>query len=256
MSKLIEVKVPHFGEFKDLTVIEVLVNPGDNVKLEDNLITIDSEKVTMEVPAPCAGTVHEMKVKVGDKVSEGSLILLLKPASTGGTTAPHEFQTPHVTDTRYSTKCVFISYRREDSADITGRIYDRLVQHFGRDVIFKDVDSIPLGVDFRQHLAKALGDCGLLLAVIGRGWLTATTDSGKRRLDESHDHLRLEIEAALQRSIPVIPVLVQGASIPTEEDLPASLKSLAFRNGIAVRRDPDFHPDMDRLVKGIQTHLT
>jgi TIR domain-containing protein len=151
---------------------------------------------------------------------------------------------------------VFISYRRDDSADITGRIYDRLIQHFSREVVFKDVDSIPLGIDFRQHLENALSQCRVLLAIVGNDWMGGETAGGKRRIDDPRDHMRLELEVALSRNIPVIPVLVRKASIPAEDELPSSLRSLAYRNGIQVRPDPDFHGDMDRLIKGIDPHLT
>lgn len=151
---------------------------------------------------------------------------------------------------------VFISYRRDDSADITGRIYDRLIEHFSRDIVFKDVDSIPLGIDFRQHLENALSQCRVLLAIVGSDWAGSETAGGKRRIDDPRDHLRLELEIALTRNIPVIPILVRRASIPAEDQLPPSLRSLAYRNGIQVRADPDFHGDMDRLIKGIEPHLT
>jgi hypothetical protein len=151
---------------------------------------------------------------------------------------------------------VFISYRRDDSADITGRIYDRLIQHFSRDIVFKDVDSIPLGIDFRQHLENALSQCRVLLAIMGDDWMGSERVGGKRRIDDPRDHLRLELEVALGRNIPVIPVLVRKASIPAEDQLPTSLRSLAYRNGIQIRPDPDFHGDMDRLIKGIEPHLT
>jgi hypothetical protein len=151
---------------------------------------------------------------------------------------------------------IFISYRREDSQDICGRIHDRLVLHFGRDSVFKDVDSIPIGLDFRKHLTQAVGSCSVLLAVIGKNWLTAKDESGKRRIDSPTDFLRIEIEAALQRDIPVIPVLVQGASVPNESDLPSTLESLAFRHGAPVRADPDFHNDIERIVRGIEQHFS
>ena len=154
-----------------------------------------------------------------------------------------------------ATGSIFISYRRDDSADITGRIYDRLVQHFSRDTVFKDVDSIPLGIDFRQHLESALSQCRVLLAVMGERWSGTETAAGKRRIDDPSDHVRLELELALARNIPVIPVLVRNFSIPTPDKLPDSLQSLAYRNGINVRPDPDFHGDMDRLIKGIGSHL-
>ena len=155
-----------------------------------------------------------------------------------------------------ATGSIFISYRRDDSADITGRIYDRLVQHFSRDTVFKDVDSIPLGIDFRQHLDSALSQCRVFLAVIGDRWAGTDAATGKRRIDDPYDHVRLELELALARNIPVIPVLVRNFSIPGADKLPESLQSLAYRNGINVRPDPDFHGDMDRLIKGIGSHLT
>jgi hypothetical protein len=150
---------------------------------------------------------------------------------------------------------VFISYRRQDSADITGRIYDRLVERFGTPDVFKDVDTIPLGADFRKYLQESVSRCDVLLAIIGKNWLEASNDTGKRCLDDPRDYLRIEIETALQRVIPVIPVLAQGASMPREKDLPPSLQPFAYRNAIAVRPDPDFRADRDRLIKGIQTHL-
>ena len=156
----------------------------------------------------------------------------------------------------YVPGSVFISYRRDDSADITGRIYDRLVQRFSKDIVFKDVDSIPLGIDFRQHLEGALSQCRILLAIMGDEWRGGQGVEGKRRIDDPRDHVRLELEVALGRNIPVIPVLVRKASIPAEEELPMSLRSLSYRNGIQVRPDPDFHGDMDRLIKGIEPHLT
>jgi pyruvate dehydrogenase E2 component (dihydrolipoamide acetyltransferase) len=83
MSQIIEVKVPDIGNFSDVPVIEVLVKPGDAIKAEDALITLESDKATMDVPSPAAGTVKEIKVKIGDKVSEGSLVLLLDSAAAG-----------------------------------------------------------------------------------------------------------------------------------------------------------------------------
>jgi formylglycine-generating enzyme required for sulfatase activity len=150
---------------------------------------------------------------------------------------------------------VFISYRRDDSADVAGRIYDRLVHRYGPDNVFKDVDNIPLGIDFRRFLGEAVGRCRVLLAIIGRQWLHVAGPAGGRRLDDPGDFVRLEIEAALRRDIPVIPVLVSGAAMPGQEHLPAPLQELAFRNGILVRPDPDFHRDVDRLLKGLDQLL-
>lgn len=147
---------------------------------------------------------------------------------------------------------IFISYRRDDTADVTGRIYDRLVQNFGRDRIFKDVDSIPIGVDFRKYLHSLVDQCGTLLAIVGDEWLTIPDSQGRRRLDDPGDFVRIEIEAALHRNIRIVPVLVEGVTMPRPEDLPESLKEFAFRNGVAIRPDPDFHRDMDRLIKALE----
>lgn len=153
---------------------------------------------------------------------------------------------------RSSVPNIFISYRREDSADIAGRISDRLIERFGKNAVFKDVDSIPIGRDFRRHLDEAIGRCDALVVIIGKQWSDASDEHGKRRLDDPRDHLRVEIELALKRDILVIPVLVRGASMPDEESLPQSLHSLAYRNGIPVRPDPDFNIDLDRLIRGIE----
>jgi hypothetical protein len=150
---------------------------------------------------------------------------------------------------------LFISYRREDSAYITDRINERLTQRFGRNAVFKDVDSIPLGQDFRKLLRDAVGGCDVLLAVIGKEWFAVDAKTGKRRIDDPRDHLRIEIESALERDIPVIPVLVQGAEVPEEEQLPEPLRPLAYRNAQPVRPDPDFNNDLDRLMRGIETQL-
>ena len=150
---------------------------------------------------------------------------------------------------------IFISYRRSDSADIVGRIYDRLVQEFGRNVIFKDVDSIPLGIDFKGYLHRTISECNVVLAIIGNGWLDAIDADGKKRLEDPGDFVRLEIESALEQGQPVIPLLVRGAAMPEEDELPAGLKPLAYRNGMPIRPDPDFHRDMDRLISALEEYI-
>lgn len=154
-------------------------------------------------------------------------------------------------DVTEQNQLIFISYRREDTADISGRIYDRLVQRFGPKAIFKDVDSIPLGVDFKQYLEKQVEQCNVLLAVIGKSWLRKRT--GKRRLDDPRDFVRIEIASALRRGIRVIPLMVSKALMPPEADLPEDLRALVFRNFIQIRPDPDFHHDMNRLIKELES---
>jgi hypothetical protein len=143
---------------------------------------------------------------------------------------------------------IFISYRRQDSMHQTGRIYDRLEARFGAEAVFKDVDSIPLGVDFRTVLANEVPRCDVVLVVIGDQWLNVVDAAGKRRLDDPGDFVRIEIELALARGVPVIPLLVGKAGMPSDQQLPPSLKPLAFRNATVIRPDPDFRRDMDRLI--------
>ncbi len=151
---------------------------------------------------------------------------------------------------------IFCCYRRDDSRHQAGRIFDHLAARFGKDSCFKDVDSIPIGLDFRRVLAEQVAQCDVLLAFIGDAWLSATDASGSRRLDDPGDFVRIELESALGRNIPVVPVLVGQALVPQPGDLPEGLRELAFRHGLAVRADPDFHHDVERLIRGINHVLS
>ncbi|PSR17787.1 hypothetical protein C8255_10845 [filamentous cyanobacterium CCP3] len=151
-----------------------------------------------------------------------------------------------------SAKSIFISYRRRTSIDITGRIYDRLIAHFGENSVFKDVDSIPFGVNFRHHLEQEVSHCPVLLAIIDPNWLGVADDRSRPKLANPADWVRIEIETALKRDRLVIPVLVGGATLPEESDLPEGLKALAYRQSAQVRCDPDFHRDLDRLIHRIE----
>ncbi|TVP64628.1 MAG: TIR domain-containing protein [Leptolyngbya sp. LCM1.Bin17] len=148
---------------------------------------------------------------------------------------------------------IFLSYRRSDSEDIAGRIYDRLVADFGKGSLFFDVDTIPFGIDFREFLQGEVQQCQVLIAIIGPTWLSTTDDDGHRRIDNTADWVRIEIESALARDIPVIPLLVRGARLPKATELPASLQALAYRNAATARAGRDFHRDMDVLIRGIET---
>ena len=129
---------------------------------------------------------------------------------------------------------IFISYRRDDAGEAAGRLSDNLVERFGRDNIFMDVDGIALGRDFRTVIEETLSQCGVMLAVMGKDWVQNKDAKGNRRLDQPTDFVRLEITTALKRDIPVIPVCVQGASVPSCDDLPDELKNFAFRNAFEL----------------------
>ena len=149
------------------------------------------------------------------------------------------------------TKRIFISYRRDDSAGHAGRVFDRLRTDFGQDVLFMDVDAIPLGANFVRVLREEVAKCDVLLAIMGQGWLGAMDEAGARRLDNPKDFVRIEIAAALARGIPVIPILLEGTRMPNAGGLPPDLSELSERNGLDVRH-VSFHSDMDKLVRGLK----
>jgi TIR domain len=132
---------------------------------------------------------------------------------------------------------IFVSYRRQDSAHLAGRLYDRLTDRFGEGQVFIDVDTIELGVDFAEEISRAVAACKVLLAVFGPTWLTSTDERGRRRLDDPDDIVRLEIEAAFARDVRMIPILVEGAVMPGRQDLPESLAGLARRNALLIRHE-------------------
>jgi hypothetical protein len=147
---------------------------------------------------------------------------------------------------------IFLSYRRSDSQDVTGRIYDRLVARFTQKQVFKDVDNIPLGVSFPMHIKQVIGKTRVMLVIIGADWVNTTDEQGKRRLDDSNDFVRLEVETGLRSGMAVVPVLVSYTPMPEASQLPPSLRPLVTRNGMVVRPDPDFNTDMARLISAIE----
>jgi chemotaxis protein histidine kinase CheA len=148
---------------------------------------------------------------------------------------------------------IAISYRRGDSSAITGRIFDRLADRYGRDSVFRDIDNIPLGVDFREYIDGMLKKTDVTLVVIGRRWLGATR--GRRRIDDPADPVRVEVETALRNCRHVIPVVVEGGSIPKVEQLPDSLNKLPYRAGLMVDSGQDFEQHIERLIRNIQSIL-
>ncbi len=147
---------------------------------------------------------------------------------------------------------IFISYRREDTEGHAGRLFDDLQERFGKGSVFIDVTSIALGTDFREAIDTSVSTCSVLLAMIGNRWLEVKNDAGVRRIDDPADFVRLETASALKRKIPVVPVLVHGARMPTADALPPGLQALAFRNGMELthaRWDSDVAVLMDALQK-------
>src|SRR5919199_1178017 len=151
-------------------------------------------------------------------------------------------------------RAVFISYRREDAEGQAGRLFDDLVMHFGEDSVFMDVAGIEPGRDFRRAIDEHVASCGVLLALIGRSWIDARDEAGRRRLDDPLDFVRLETAAALKRDIPVIPVLVRGASMPRADQLPADLAELAYRNAVELTH-ARWDSDVQVLIKALRPHV-
>ena len=149
---------------------------------------------------------------------------------------------------------IFINYRRDDTPGVAGRLYDHLARSFSRGRLFIDVDAIKPGLDFVKQLDAQVSQCDVLLAVIGPHWVNAADDKGRRRLDGDHDYVRIEIASALKRDIPVIPVLVDGASVPAEAELPEDLKPLARRHALELRHTR-FAADADAVVSALNAAM-
>ena len=149
---------------------------------------------------------------------------------------------------------IFISYRRQESSHLAGRLYDRLAERFGAERVFMDVATIDLGVDFAEVITRAVGSCQVLVAVIGPQWVTVADADGRRRLKDPNDFVRLEIKAALERDVRVIPILVEGAPMPRLRDLPRPLAGLARRNAMTMRHE-SFPYDAERLLEAIERVL-
>lgn len=149
---------------------------------------------------------------------------------------------------------VFISYRRSDSRADAGRLYDRLAARLGPDRVFMDIDDIGPGQNFREVLRSTLGSSRALLVLIGPGWLDAVDGEGERRLPQRDDVVRLEVATALERAIPVIPVLLNRAAMPAGDRLPEELRPLADRQALELS-DSRFHQDAARLIAVLEPLL-
>lgn len=145
---------------------------------------------------------------------------------------------------------VFMSYRRSDSADIAGRIYDFLIERLGSTSVFKDVDSINLGANFKQVIDKTMSKCHVIVVILGPRWYGG--EGERNQIDNPNDYVRLEVEYALEKNLVIIPAFVQGVSGFEIDRLPESIVELAYYNGLQIRPDPDFRNDMDRLISAIE----
>ncbi len=149
---------------------------------------------------------------------------------------------------------IFINYRRGDDPGFTQALYSRLEQVFPADRLFMDVDNIAPGLDFVQVLNDQVARCDVLIAVIGKNWLSAADETGQRRLDNPEDFVRVEIESALAQKKRVIPVLVNDARMPRSTELPDGLKLFARCNAVRLTHDR-FRADTQGLIKALEQVL-
>jgi hypothetical protein len=147
---------------------------------------------------------------------------------------------------------IFLSYRRQDSSSATGRLADRLEEHFGPGRVFRDHESISPGDDFTEAIRRAIATSTVMLAIIGPDWLDARDAQGRRRLEQSGDFVRQEIETALQAGVPVVPVLVEGAKMPTREQLPRAISELWRINAVELS-ESRWHFDTEQLMRMLQS---
>jgi hypothetical protein len=148
---------------------------------------------------------------------------------------------------------IFVNYRREDASGYAGRLYEWLSDRFGRDRVFRDINAIEPGADFVAAIENEVASCEVVLVVIGRQWLGCASD-GRRRLDNPNDFVRLEIASALARGVHILPVLVEGARMPREHELPDDLRPLARRQALEVS-ETRWEFDVGRLIEALEERL-
>lgn len=148
---------------------------------------------------------------------------------------------------------IFLSYRRSDVGGYAGRLHDTLVQRLGAKNVFHDVSAIRPGHDFTDAIREALDDCDATLAVIGPGWLTPT-EEGPPRIHQADDYVRIELATSLKREVPVVPVLVGGAQLPSAAELPPDLTALVQRQAVVLHNET-WHDDVDGLMRSLRGEM-
>lgn len=147
---------------------------------------------------------------------------------------------------------ISISYRRRDSAYAARVLHEKLAQRFGEDSIFYDIDDIPIGENFSEYIVNAVAKADVLLVIIGKEWATDIDHTGERQLNNPYDYVRLQIEAAFERKIPIIPVLIDDARMPPAHILPESLRGITYRNAVRLRYDSNLERDIERLIRYLE----
>jgi hypothetical protein len=168
------------------------------------------------------------------------------------TTLGCPWQVRHVTAPL--TPGVFISYRRSDAGPYARLLQVQLSHHLPTTPVFMDLDSIEAGTDFAEAIKAGVNSCRILVALIGPKWLTIGDEEGRRRLDNPDDYVRFEIRTALERRVRVIPVLIDGATMPQRQELPDDLGKLARLNALPMSYDR-YEYDESRLIAVVRRVL-
>lgn len=150
---------------------------------------------------------------------------------------------------------VLVCYRREDTIEAAGRLYDRLVAQFSREAVFKDVDTLPAGASFAEHIQGVIRQSDAVLVLIGPLWLKRPSPLKPPRVFQPGDFVRLEVETSLAAGVRVIPILVGKGKMPEAHQLPESLRGLCERHALPLRPDPDFGGDANRIIRELETPL-
>jgi len=149
---------------------------------------------------------------------------------------------------------IFISYRRDETRDVAGRLYDRLTTIFGKDKVFRDIYTIPGGADFPSWIEEAVASAKVVIVLIGESWATIEDSQNRRRIDNPADWVRLEVAIALERDTLVVPVLVEDARMPAESKLPDPLRKLTRHHAIELS-DRRFESDVEELIKVLRERV-
>jgi hypothetical protein len=186
------------------------------------------ETFRVTVCAPFAGKIMRCR-DVGTTVTTGEVVTEL----TGVGTPTWE---------------LFIAYRQADARGHAGRVGERLISYFGSGQVFKDIEALPIGVDFIDFVREKLQRTHVMVVVIGPNWIK------DQRLHNPEDLHREEIRTAIERGVHLVPVLVDGASMPRKEELPEDIQPLVRRNAVEIT-DTRWDYDVGRLVKTVEEML-
>jgi pyruvate/2-oxoglutarate dehydrogenase complex dihydrolipoamide acyltransferase (E2) component len=209
---------------------------GHQVDEGDRLFEVRVGHYALTIHSPRDGTISQISVRVGDRVIPGDFL-----AEVSGILES-------------SCPVIFIAYRRADSQGAAGRLYDSLIARFGSWPVFIDVGSLAPGTEFRREIESVLRYIKVMIVVIGPRWSDASDPSGARKLDKPEDLHRTEIRAVLNRGIPVIPVLVDGAPMPRPEELPGDIARLVHYQGVTLSHESWPH-DIEKLGAAVSRHL-